>query len=88
MKRLVKHLELIGLKPYKDFSQNEYGVTYSDGSEGWISVNRWYGKIYKAEYVKVYTKDAIRVSKFESTRMNDIVKWIDSNLGVSVGGQP
>jgi len=85
MKRLVKYLESIGLKPYRLFIQHENGVVYSDGQAGWVSVDRWRGKTYYAQRVKVYTENAISRTSFESTRMSDIIGWIDAQLGIRKG---
>lgn len=85
MIKLAAYLEAIGLKPYKDFSQSEHSVTYSDGESGWISVDRWRGKIYYAQHVKVYTESAISRANFQSTRMSDVINWIDAQLGIRRG---
>lgn len=78
MKKIVAHLESIGFVPRDDYKQTSRYITYNNGqNEDWLSVGH-IGKEYTARHVKVYTQDAIRVSTYKSTRMDDINKWVDT----------
>ena len=79
MNKIVTYFESIGFEPKPRFHQDKWSITYQRGDEDdWCSVAHR-GKDYDAEYVRVYSANAIRVSKYSSTRMADIISWIDSN---------
>ena len=82
MNKIIKHMEKIGLIPHDTFTQSKYGVTYSDGEMGWISVQHWDARKYKAERVKVYTNNAIMRTRYEATTMDEINDWIDVQMGI------
>jgi len=79
MNKLVTYFESIGFKPNPGFRQDKWSIAYQRGDEDdWCLVTHR-GKGYDAEYVRVYSANAIRVSKYSSTRMADIIDWIERN---------
>lgn len=77
MNKIIKYFESIGFVPKPRFMQDKWSVTYQrSDDDDWYSVMHR-GSKYDAEYVRVYSKDAIRVSKYSSTRMVDIIRWIE-----------
>ena len=77
MKAIIKYFESIGFVPKPRFTQGKWSVTYQrNDDDDWCNVMHR-GSKYDVEYVRVYSKDAIRVSKYSSTRMVDIIRWIE-----------
>jgi hypothetical protein len=78
--KIEKYLRSMGFKPKREVDPSCSWSNYCHPETGDSTSVYRLGREYKGWYIKVYTNNAIRTSDYKSTRITDMIAWLENNI--------